>query len=498
VVGVSRADDAPEHPLLEGLLSRPQDRTGGCQSTGGPHTPIDAPWRDTAREEDKTRLYRYTLDSPEGTPLSKVVADVFGDGSGDYSNTDYQLARRFFERHDCFLIARRGRTLWAEPTPDAFHLTAVSKRQETQTASGSGCQTGSDGSNGDGSGDHGGGPGTAKDRAQDLLSSVSTIRSDSIRADLLGELATELESVDGRYNIMERVRGSGPEYLLCPYKNRFNSQDRVADLRTSWRRAWRRAARQYDDAVCVTLTTDPEMHDSVMDATASLLENKNRLGEWLAYDPKGDDRPDRPGFRPTNLYALEFTDSGLPHLHVVYFGVRWLTTQAALSRYWGDRQGKVVHVRRLAKRGNRFVMPSTVDGDDREPRTARGYLGKALGTLDTLAGMRPGEVSDAVDRRRNGDAADEDVDLWKLALYWATGKQFWGGSPSLTTDEAGDADENPGVDLPHIPCYRFLGTARFDHIPGHVRRNAQVVSRSGAKGPPPPSGSTSTPTGAPG
>jgi hypothetical protein len=77
----------------------------------------------------------------------------------------------------------------------------------------------------------------AKECAQKLLSSVSTIGSDSIRADLLGELATELESIDGRYNIMERVRGSGPEYLLCPYKNPFNSQDRVADLRMSWSRA---------------------------------------------------------------------------------------------------------------------------------------------------------------------------------------------------------------------------------------------------------------------
>jgi hypothetical protein len=97
-----------------------------------------------------------------------------------------------------------------------------------------------------------------------------------------------------------------------------------------------------------------------MDATESLLKNKNWLGEWLAYDPKSDDRPGRPGFRPTNLYALEFTDSGLPHLHVVYFGVRWLTTQAALSRYWGDRQGKVVHIHRLAKRGG--AIRDVVDG----------------------------------------------------------------------------------------------------------------------------------------
>jgi hypothetical protein len=94
VVGVSHADDVTEHPLLEGLLGRTRDHSGGCKRPGEVHTPLDAPWRDAAREADKTRLYRYVLNSPEGTPLSKVVADVFGDTSGDYSHTDYQLDRR--------------------------------------------------------------------------------------------------------------------------------------------------------------------------------------------------------------------------------------------------------------------------------------------------------------------------------------------------------------------------------------------------------------------
>jgi hypothetical protein len=131
-------------------------------------------------------------------------------------------------------------------------------------------------------------------------------------------------------------------------------------------------------------------------------------------------------------------------------------------------------------------MSSTAGCDDRNPRTAREYLGKALDTLDALAGMQPREVSDAVDIRRIGD--DRYVDLWKMALYWATGKQFWGGSPSLTADEADGTDENPETDLPYIPCYRFVGSARFEHILGHVRRKAGVLSRCGTKRPPPTGG----------
>jgi len=485
---------------------------GPCQNVGDHPAPCDTPWSGTARADDKTRLYRYVLHSPEGTPLAKVVTDVFGDDTGDYTNTDYQLARRFFDRHDCFQIARRDGLLWVEPTPAAFHLTRCKQTARTQDGDGTTLSTGTNGDdpNDTDTSNDGSNVPPAKERAQSLLSKVSTVGTDSTRASLLRALATELGSVEDRYAIMERVRGSGPEYLLCPYKNRFNAPDRVADLRSSYRRAWRRARREYDDAVCVTLTTDPALHDSIADATDALLANKNRLAQWLSYDPDGDDRPSRPGYTPPNLYALEFTDSGLPHLHVVFFGVRWLTTQAALSRYWGDRrgQGRIVHVRQVRKRGGEFVLRTpgqvdpTTDGDGVTDgvRTARQYLGKGLATLADVASLSPSDVADAADRRQAGDATG---DRWKLALYWATGKQFWGGSPSLTTDPDGSDDDdtgsrtveggtdgpNPGVDagnLPHVPCYRFVGVAQYGNIPAHVRQSAVTLSRSDARGRPPP------------
>ena len=65
-----------------------------CQNPGDHPAPYDAPWSGTARADDKTCLYRYVLHSLEGTPLAKVVTDVFGDDTGDYTNTGYQLARR--------------------------------------------------------------------------------------------------------------------------------------------------------------------------------------------------------------------------------------------------------------------------------------------------------------------------------------------------------------------------------------------------------------------
>jgi hypothetical protein len=323
-----------------------------------------------------------------------------------------------------------------------------------------------------------------------MLSKVSTLGSDSLRADMLGELGTELASVADTWNVFERVRGSGPEYLCLPYRNRFNSPSRASDLRASWRRAWRRARRQYDDAVVVTLTTDPKRHDSIADATDSLIENKNRLSSWLAYDPESG--PSRPGFRPSNLYVLEFTDSGIPHLHVVYFGVRWLTPQWNIADYWDDRgQGRVVDVRRLSKRGGEFVMPTDALPDDPDAdgkRTARSYLGKSLRSLSTVAGMAPEDVGEAASARRSRDPRDTDDALWKVALYWALERRFFGGSPELTNDDP-DGDDDADS-LPHVRYYRYVGTARYNDLPGDIRDRAEFVLPG--KGRPPPAEASGT------
>jgi hypothetical protein len=313
---------------------------------------------------------------------------------------------------------------------------------------------------------------------------------------MLGELATELGSIEDIWNMFERVPGKGSDYLCLPYWTRFNSEQRASDLRSSYSRAWRRAERQYDIAVVVTYTTDPAQHDSIADARDALMENKNRVNQWLKTDPESSDKASRPGYCPTNLSVLEFTDSGIPHLHVVYFGVRWLTTQAALSRYWGDRrgQGDVVYVRQLSKRGGEFVMPTDGLPDDPDAggkRSARLYLGKSLRALSTVASMDPDDVADAASARRSGNPRDTDDALWKVALYWALECRFFSGSPELTHDNPdadGDDDADStddGDDDSDDTIWRYVGTARYDDIPAYIRDNARFIG-SGT-GPTPPS-----------
>lgn len=219
---------------------------GACQTTGSGDTACAVPWTDDARADAKTRLLEFVTGTPEGANLPYIVRTVFGRDT-DMAGSDAQLARRFFESHpELFKTYRRDGYTWVYPRRAAFHLTRRKHRTKTTDGDGAtGKATETD-------------PDFAKDRARAMLSKVSTLGSDSLRADMLGELGTELASVADTWNVFERVRGSGPEYLCLPYRNRFNSPSRASDLRASWRRAWRRARRQYDDAVGCDPDDGPE------------------------------------------------------------------------------------------------------------------------------------------------------------------------------------------------------------------------------------------------
>jgi hypothetical protein len=150
---------------------------------------------------------------------------------------------------------------------------------------------------------------------------------------------------------------------------------------------------------------------------------------------------------------------------------------------WDDLgQAEVVDIRALPKRGGHFYLPRRSEDRPKGVRApgcgsvrVRDYLSKTLRDLQRLADMSPAEVEEAADRTREGAGGD----LWKLALYWATGLRFWSGSPEFTLDET----EDDG--FPHIPCYTYVGTARIEEFPGHALRNSVILSRGGPPRPPP-------------
>jgi len=484
---------------------------------GGHDTGCSLPWAGTDREGDKTRLFTYARESPEGVRLSKAVADVLGDESGEYVSRDYQLARRFYDRQDCVKTTRRDGGLWVEPTTKAFHLTPPYAKPKKTRGRGDGAVTGetspktrgevtespevtadrtaddrddvegnggdsmADGragdkraaAGGDGRGDR---PAWAKGRARRYLEGHVRVGADSTRRSLLDELVTDREATEDKYNVFERVRGTGEDYLLVPWTTRYNDEARAHRIRDRFSETLREASARHGRAVCLTLTTDPKRYDSLTGALSDLTDAKGRLMSWLSYDPKGGDAPARPGYRPDNLTALEFTESGLPHLHVVLFGVRWATSQAALSRYWDESgTGEVVDIRPVRRRGDRWLLregtAATGNGGD---VSLRRYLGKSVRSLCELAGADADELRARVE--------DGDLTLWRQALYWATGKRYWTATPDLTPDDPDDGGDSE--DLPHVPVWRHVGAARYHDLPGHVRRNARLLLRDGGGGRP--------------
>jgi len=429
--------------------------TVDCQTTGVPYTPFGAPWQNSQRAGDKTRLYEYIRYEPAGAPLRQIVRTVF-DKKAATGDADYQLARRFYERHsELFKTYSKGSEKWVEPRIGLF--TSLNLRQQyakrkTSVRNGdmptdavdSGENLGSVESDADNDGGK-----FAKERVQSYLDNHLQVNADSLRQSLFREFVTDKAGTEDRWQLFERVRGTGDDYLCLPYRTRYNDGRRAGDIREGFENALRSATKRHNNAVILTVTTDPKRHSGLSEALENLTKNKGRIMSWLSTEYQL-------GHRPENLTVLEFTETGLPHLHIVLFGVSYAVSQEQLSAKWGDYgQGSVVDIR---------TAKNVHDGDtwrlhdDSNVVTLRQYLGKAIRELQSVAN------ADAVDLQEKIESGD--ISLWRQSLYWATEQQYYTCSPSLRKSNSVDGC------LPHVTEWEFVGTARYDKIPAHVQQSA--------------------------
>lgn len=492
--------------------------SAACQSTGPAPASRSLPWADDPRAGDKTRLWRYLAVTPEGAPLASIVRGVFGDGTA-LDGADATLAWRFYrENPDLFRTDRRDGLRWVEPQETAF--TRPPNKHRVKPSDGG--ATGGD---------------RLRPNTRAMLDRWRTVEEEGERGYLLGQLAAYRETTEDRYHAFEDTFTG--EHLLVPYATRFNSGRRVAEAREAFDGALARAAERHDRAVLLTLTTDPARFESLADATDSLLADVNRLKSWLATDA-------RMGERPESVVVVEFTESGLPHAHVLLFGVSWVVPHSVLSAYWsGSRdRGEVVWFDRLTSDGERWSWE--YQRRAHRERKARGlkpvgtrspqaYLGKSLGALAGLAEANPEGVREAAHALRSAEGSPDGTDgprdpaevegereraetgpgaagressgadgsdgpdgealargreWWRLALYWATETRLYTLSPSLkSSTENGDrrARAPDGTVLPADapPRWRYIGTARYEEFPASIRRGATVLPRRGRGRPPP-------------
>lgn len=458
-----------------------------CKTAGGQPTLPDAPWSGLPTDDDRDALTEAAINHREGAPLLTVAREAFGEGSVD-GGANYQLARRHLTGHpELFHTAKKDGLLWVWPTPDLLRRVSLDQQESTP-------------SEGRESAQH------AKINAGRMLHRRTGFDSAAERGDLLGAFAAKRSATAGRFHALQDT--FDPEnHRLVPFATRFNSEERVSDTRERYRTAWERAADRHDRGVVLTLTTDPSRFESLGDACEDLLADVNRLKDWLAYDPEGG--PSRPGYRPPSVVAPEFTEDGKPHVHVAFFGVSWLSTHGAMSRYWSEERdrGEVVWTDDIHERGGRWrwgqgADPAHADATATSPRE---YLRAGVDLLAASASATAEEVAESAEALRAAEEGREAADtvarergerLWKAALYWATDLPAVTVSPTLKPDSDGESDRRAtapdGTPLPDdAPSrWRYVGAARYDELPGYVRDGATVVQPSEhaerCRGEPPP------------
>lgn len=485
----SERERGEKHPLID-VLGDPRSDDDECQVEGSlpPSIESELLTGHEDRDRDRVRLLRYLVSNPSGVILSQIVRDVFDKSGGVTADSDYQFTRRFFTSNDeYFKIYEQNGMTAVEFRISLLDLISEGTTQKRDLGL------------------------SGKDFCRSLLGNISSL--DSNGKDLLSaELEDYVDRIEDYRLLFEAValRSNWSRKFTLPYKTRFNSESRIKQQWARYNDALEYARDEYDNAALVTLTTDPKRFPNLLEGILSINSNFNRLMSWMDYEPKTKPTS-RPGYRPPYLKALEFTEDGKPHLHVLFFDVPtrdgrpWLIDKNELSERWADLgQGRIVDIQGLEYRDDLDSMYDTDEGFvsldecDRLDAgdlpvmsdggsggigggcTAGQYLGKYLsvafgglfelaesGGSDSLSkDFATGADSDDIESGTGDGAYSDRADRYKIALYWATGRRFWTISEDIQKAIEPDEDEE---DEEYDPVFvRFIGCYKYWDLPMSV------------------------------
>jgi hypothetical protein len=290
------------------------------------------------------------------------------------------------------------------------------------------------------------------------------------RDGLLRELAQYREDTADKFTLLEsRTRD---EYLLIPYQTRFNARHKAKQSQDRFTTALDRATEDFQTASVLTLTVDPKRFESHTEATEAITDGVANLKSCLRTDYRTG------GFEAVPV--LDFQRNGLPHIHLVLFGLTVVdesnnesgeptVSEAEIREYWDSNadMGSQVAVQPAWKgRNGRWLLHN----DDKKV-SLRYYLGKRIRELLRVATLDESELWDRVE--------SGDIELWRHALFWVYEKQYVSCSESLK--DSGDGDESDETVFGEVsPAWRYVGTAKFDQIPTQIVNKAIVCRPPGA------------------
>jgi len=189
-------------------------------------------------------------------------------------------------------------------------------------------------------------------------------------------------------------RGPGSDIVRLPCRTRFTDKGRkVKNIRT-YDRGWVRANLLYSRGVFLTLTTDPSLHKSLWHANRHLARAWNRylslllsrkkkaMKKGFDTEPEENDNIDNGTGRLRYIAAYEFQENGLIHLHVCFFGIRYLARMDQIADDWNRcGQGRIAHAYGIRRNGDTWEWnrEKPADAAGKSPVDyLRKYLEKAL------------------------------------------------------------------------------------------------------------------------
>jgi len=439
------------------------------------------PWRGLEYAGDYEEVFQFVRSQRyhgHPTRLRQAVRHVYGD---DYTNTEYQRIRRFINRTGWLRATTEQGFTQVEPTLEVFGLesaVSISKKRKTATDSGvtsdkleeteatteaeSNETTRSD---------------FPKDRVNRLREKF--VRLDGYdgnvdhRGDVFREFAQYRENTADKYTLLKRrIR---EEYLAIQYQTRFNTVHRAESSQRRFKTALRRASESFRAAALLSLTVDPKRFESHTEATDAITKQVNNLKSYLRYQTGG--------FVSVSVFDVQ--RNGLPHYHILLFGVNVVedeanqtgeptVSEAQVREYWDTNAdvSEQVAVQPAWIRNGDWILH-----DDDRTVSLSYYLGKRLRELIRVAELDESELWEKVE--------SDDLELWRHALFWVTGKRYVSCSSSLK--ESDDGDESDETVFGEVrPAWEYIGTMKFDQIPEHVLDRTTVCQRATFADRPPP------------
>jgi hypothetical protein len=225
----------------------------------------------TERDTDRCRIAKFVAQHPEGTPLTHIVSYVVKGVSPEAcervegSDPDYQFAYRFVndlaDREDPYVRkSESSGVLMVTPTLRLLDLITEGITQTTTERDG---------------------PVYDREFLRNYLAKVDSVDED-LQELLVDGFTSYLNRIED-YKLLFDVHfvdGQGSETtrrMTTDYKTRFNDSGRVSKQFARFNDALEYGYDHADNAVLVTLTTDPKRKDSLLAGIDSINKNFNRL-----------------------------------------------------------------------------------------------------------------------------------------------------------------------------------------------------------------------------